>query len=127
MTKIQSAILAAGCFWHVQEIFSKIQGVIKTTVGYTGGTTNNPSYKQVSSGKTGHTESILIDFDPEKISYKELLEIFWKMHDPTSLNKQGSDTGTNYRSAIFYYNKNQKKNNQKNQKNKLKRILINKL
>jgi peptide-methionine (S)-S-oxide reductase len=106
--KRETAVFAAGCFWHVEEIFSKARGVVKTRVGYTGGEGDNPTYYEVSSGKTGHAEAIEIVFDSNKISYKELLEIFWKMHNPTSLNRQGPDIGTNYRSVIFYTNKKQK-------------------
>jgi peptide-methionine (S)-S-oxide reductase len=106
--KKEKAIFAAGCFWHVEEEFSKVRGVIGTRVGYTGGTTENPTYEQVSSGKTGHAEAIEIVFDSEKVTYEKLLDIFWKIHNPTSLNRQGADIGTNYRSAIFYINEKQK-------------------
>jgi peptide-methionine (S)-S-oxide reductase len=106
--KKEKAIFAAGCFWHIEEVFSKTNGVIKTKVGYTGGKTENPKYEDVCTGKTGHAEAIEIIFDTEKVSYEELLDIFWKIHDPTSLNKQGDDVGTNYRSAIFYLNEKQK-------------------
>jgi peptide-methionine (S)-S-oxide reductase len=104
----ETAIFAAGCFWHVEEVFSKVKGVIKTRVGYTGGITKNPAYEQVSSGKTGHAEAIEVSFNPKEIAYKELLNIFWKVHNPTSLNRQGADVGTNYRSSIFYTNEKQK-------------------
>jgi peptide-methionine (S)-S-oxide reductase len=104
----KKAIFTEGCFWHVEEVFSKIDGVIKTKVGYAGGQTKNPTYEQVSSGKTGHAEAIEITYNPEKISYEKLLDIFWLIHDPTSLNRQGADIGTNYRSAIFYIGKEQK-------------------
>jgi peptide-methionine (S)-S-oxide reductase len=100
----EKAIFAAGCFWHVQDVFSKIPGIIKTTVGYTAGKIKNPTYEQVSYGKTGHVEAIEIIFDSDKIKYEKLLETFWKIHDPTTLNRQGADIGTNYRSAIFYFN-----------------------
>jgi peptide-methionine (S)-S-oxide reductase len=104
------AIFAAGCFWGVQAVFDSINGVVETVVGYTGGKEgfSNPSYELVCSGKTGHAEAIQVTFDPRKISYKALLEIFWMNHDPTSLNKQGSDIGEQYRSAIFYLDDNQK-------------------
>jgi peptide-methionine (S)-S-oxide reductase len=125
----QIAIFGAGCFWHVEEVFSKIKGVIKTRVGYTGGGTKNPTYEQVSSGKTGHAEAIEIIFDSEKITYKELLDVFWKMHNPTSLNRQGPDIGTNYRSAIFCLNQKQKeiaiKSKKENQKNFTNPIVTN--
>jgi peptide-methionine (S)-S-oxide reductase len=103
------AMFAAGCFWHVEEVFSKISGVLKTEVGYTGGVTENPTYEQVSSGKTGHAEAIQIVYDPEKITYEKLLDAFWNLHNPTTPNQQGADVGTNYRSAIFYYSDSQKK------------------
>ncbi|VVB79013.1 Peptide methionine sulfoxide reductase MsrA [uncultured archaeon] len=106
--KKQTATLAAGCFWHVQKAFSKIPGIIKTRVGYTGGTLKNPNYKEVSSGKTGHAEAIEIEFDSEKITFEKILEIFWNIHNPTTLNRQGMDFGTNYRSAIFYHDEYQK-------------------
>lgn len=106
--KLEKAIFSAGCFWGVQAAFDKINGVIKTTVGYTGGSLKNPSYEDVCSNKTGHAESILIEFNPKMVSYEELLKIFWKIHDPTQLNRQGFDIGAQYRSAIFYYNKKQK-------------------
>jgi len=108
--KYEMAVFAAGCFWHIEEVFSKLKGVVKTRVGYTGGTTKNPTYEQVSSGKTGHTEAIEITFNPKGITYKELLEVFWKVHNPTTLNRQGPDIGTNYRSAIFYADKKTKRN-----------------
>ena len=106
--KLEKAIFAAGCFWGVQAAFDKIKEVIKTTVGYTGGNFKNPSYEDVCSNKTGHAEAILIEFNPKIVSYEKLLEIFWKIHNPTTLNKQGHDIGTQYRSAVFYYNKKQK-------------------
>ncbi|MFA5992957.1 MAG: peptide-methionine (S)-S-oxide reductase MsrA [Candidatus Pacearchaeota archaeon] len=105
---IEKATFAAGCFWHVEEEFLRVPGVISTVVGYSGGNTKNPTYKQVSSGGTGHTESIQIEFNTTTISYKDLLDVFWRIHDPTSLNKQGLDIGTNYRSVIFYHNLKQK-------------------
>lgn len=114
--KKEKATFAAGCFWHIQEEFDKIKGVLKTTVGYTGGTKKNPSYEEVSSGKTGHAESIEIIFDLDMVSYKELLDAFWKMHDPTQLNRQGFDIGENYRSVIFYHNAEQKKQAEESKK-----------
>lgn len=107
--KNEVAVFAAGCFWHVEDIFSKSKGVIKTRVGYTGGSKKNPTYEEVSSGKTGHAEAVEVTYNPDIISYDGLLDVFWMLHDPTSLNKQGLDVGTNYRSAIFYLNESQKK------------------
>ena len=105
----QTALLAGGCFWGMEEVFRKVPGVVATTVGYTGGKKANPSYEDVSSGTTGHAESIKIEFDPAKLSYEALLKIFFRMHNPTTLNRQGNDVGTQYRSAIFYLNEAQKK------------------
>ncbi|MHA2036617.1 MAG: peptide-methionine (S)-S-oxide reductase MsrA [Promethearchaeota archaeon] len=104
----QKAIFAAGCFWGVEEKFRKVSGVISARVGYTGGEFTEPTYKDVCSLKTGHAEAIEITFDPSKVSYDELLDIFWSIHDPTTLNRQGPDVGTQYRSAIFYINSTQK-------------------
>lgn len=119
--KTEKAIFSAGCFWHVQEQFDKQDGVVKTTVGYTGGTPKNPTYEQVSEGNTGHSESILVEFDPKRISYKELVEVFWMLHDPTQLNRQGPDEGEQYRSAIFYTDDKQKKVAEKSMKDEEKK------
>jgi len=100
--KEEIAVFGAGCFWCVEAIFNELKGVKSVTPGYTGGKTTNPTYKEVCSGKTNHVEVAKIVFDPSVISYKELLEVFWKTHDPTTLNRQGADKGTQYRSAIFY-------------------------
>ena len=125
--KKSKAIFAAGCFWSIQEEFDKVLGVISTKVGYTGGSINNPSYEQVCSEETGHAEAIEIIFDSEKISFEKLLNIFWKIHNPTTLNRQGPDIGSSYRSAIFYTNDYQKeiaeKTKKKIQKNFEKQIV----
>jgi peptide-methionine (S)-S-oxide reductase len=105
---LEAATLAAGCFWCTEAAFQIIKGIEKIEPGYTGGTVPNPSYEQVSTGKTGHAEAAQIFFDPKIISYKEILEIYFSMHDPTSLNRQGADVGTQYRSAIFYHTPEQK-------------------
>lgn len=98
----QEAVFSAGCFWHVEEFFSKIKGVVTTEVGYSGGFAKKPSYNEVCSGRTGHAESIRIVYDPTIISFAELLDNFWSCHDPTTLNKQGPDIGSQYRSIVFW-------------------------
>jgi len=108
MQKLEKALLAGGCFWGVEELLRKIPGVINTTVGYTGGQTENPTYPEVKKGTTGHAEAIEIEFDSEILTYERLLEAFFRMHDPTTPNRQGNDIGTQYRSAIFYFDESQK-------------------
>jgi peptide-methionine (S)-S-oxide reductase len=105
---IQPATFAAGCFWGVEEIIRKIPGVLKTTVGYTGGKTPNPIYNTVKTGTTGHAEAIQIEFDSDRLTYDELLVTFFRLHDPTTPNRQGNDVGSQYRSAVFYSDETQK-------------------
>lgn len=105
---MEQAIFAAGCFWGVQYYFDQVPGVVKTTAGYSGGTTEDPSYEDVLSHTTGHAEAVLIEYDPARVSYSSLVRHFFRMHDPTQLNRQGPDVGDNYRSAIFYVTDEQK-------------------
>ncbi len=106
--KPEKTTLGAGCFWCVEAVFERIDGVTNVEVGYTGGTIINPTYKEVSSGNSGHAEVAQLTFDSEKVSYEQILGVFWKSHDPTTLNRQGADIGTQYRSVIFYHNEKQK-------------------
>ena len=106
--KYEVATFGAGCFWCTEAVFQRLKGVVKVESGYSGGSVPNPTYEAVCTGKTGHAECTQITFDPKIISYKELLEVFWKTHDPTTLNRQGADAGTQYRSVIFYHNDEQK-------------------
>jgi len=106
--KKEKAVLGAGCFWCIEAVFQELKGVESVESGYMGGTVANPTYEQVCTGTTGHAEVARITFDPEVISFKEILEVFWKTHDPTTLNRQGADVGTQYRSAVFYENEKQK-------------------
>ena len=106
-TSLEKATFGAGCFWHIEEEFKKINGVISTSVGFMGGDLKNPSYKDVCTGKTRHAEVVHLEYDPKVISYEKLLEIFWNIHDPTTLNRQGPDIGTQYRSAIFFHSQEQ--------------------
>ncbi len=105
---MEVATLGGGCFWCMEAVFSELEGVEKVESGYSGGATAHPTYEQVSTGTTGHAEVVQINFDPKVISFEEILEIFFAMHDPTTLNRQGSDVGTQYRSVIFYHNDEQK-------------------
>ena len=106
---LEVATFANGCFWCTEALFERVKGVQKVVSGYSGGTVENPTYKQVCTGQTGHAEAVQITFDPAQVSYADLLQIFWKTHDPTTLNQQGPDVGTQYRSAVFYHNEAQKK------------------
>ena len=106
--KTDTATFATGCFWCTEAIFENLNGVLKVTSGYTGGQIKNPTYKEVCTGETGHAECVQLVYEPNKISFDELLEVFFEVHDPTSLNRQGADEGTQYRSAIFYHNNEQK-------------------
>ena len=114
------ATFGAGCFWHVELEFSKLKGVLKTEVGYMGGRTKNPRYKDVCTGETGHAEVTQITYDPSKIRYEKLLEKFWEIHDPTQKDRQGPDIGNQYRSAIFYHTEEQKKEAEKSRMNQNK-------
>ncbi|KAA0247448.1 MAG: peptide-methionine (S)-S-oxide reductase [Chlorobiota bacterium] len=107
-TKYSVATFGAGCFWCVEAVFERLKGVEKVISGYTGGSVPNPTYKQVCEGNTGHAEVCRIYYNPELITYEELLEVFWQTHDPTTLNRQGNDVGTQYRSAVFYHDDKQK-------------------
>jgi len=108
-TGLQTATFGSGCFWCTEAIFERVKGVVKVESGYSGGTVENPTYEEVCTGKTGHAEATQITFKPDVVSYAELLKVFWKTHDPTTLNRQGNDVGTQYRSVIFYHNDEQKK------------------
>jgi len=117
---MEVATLAGGCFWCTEAIFKRLKGVESVVSGYAGGDMDNPTYEPVSSGETGHAEAIQITFDPKIISYEKILDVFWHLHDPTTLNRQGADVGTQYRSMIFYHN-NQQKRIAKQSKNKVEK------
>ena len=105
---LETATLGGGCFWCLEAVYQSLEGVLKVESGYMGGTIKNPSYKEVCTGRTGHAEVVRVTFDPNLIGYKDILEVFWHIHDPTTLNRQGNDVGSQYRSAIFYNNPEQK-------------------
>jgi peptide-methionine (S)-S-oxide reductase len=106
---MEKATFAAGCFWGIEHKFSQVEGVLETSVGYCGGKTENPTYEEVCSDETGHAECVQLFFDPNKISYEQLVEVFWKIHNPTTKNRQGFDVGSQYRSVIFYHSEEQKR------------------
>lgn len=105
----ESATLGGGCFWCLEAVYDELKGVEKVESGYTGGSVPNPTYRQVCTGTTGHAEVVRVEFDPEVVSYREILDVFFTIHDPTTLNRQGADVGTQYRSAIFYHDEDQKR------------------
>ncbi len=113
---MEKALIGAGCFWGIEKFYSEITGVIDTKVGYSGGNTNNPTYQDVCSGETNHAEVVLINYDESIISYEEIIKYFWECHDPTQLNQQGHDVGTQYRSVIYYFNDQQKNIAEKSRK-----------
>ena len=125
---MEIAVFGAGCFWCIEAIFSQVEGIKDISVGYTGGHTKNPTYEEICKGNTGHAEVMRLEYDPSTVNYEDLLKIFWETHDPTTLNRQGNDIGTQYRSAIYYSNTEQKKiaENYKKQLEKDK-VFINKI
>jgi peptide-methionine (S)-S-oxide reductase len=119
---MEKATFGAGCFWHVEEAFREIKGVVKTEAGYMGGKMKNPTYEDVCTDETGHAEVVQVEFDPKVVQYEKLLEVFWNSHNPTQKNRQGPDEGTQYRSAIFYYSESQKKTAEKSLKEAQKKF-----
>ena len=113
MPEMENATFAAGCFWGIETAFAKLKGVLDTAVGYAGGSTGNPTYEEVSTGRTGHAESVRVSFNPSLVTYEELLKTFFQIHDPTTSNRQGLDVGSQYRSIIFYHSDSQKEKAQK--------------
>jgi len=114
--EIEQATFGSGCFWCVEAVFERLDGVMDVRVGYSGGTTKHPTYEEVCSGKTGHAEVVQVDYNPHVISYKKLLDVFWESHDPTTLHRQGEDIGTQYRSVLFYQSDNQREITEKSMK-----------
>ena len=113
----KKATFGAGCFWGVEETFRRLNGVVSTVVGYAGGTTLNPTYQDVCTDRTGHAEVVQVEYDPARISYRDLLDVFWANHDPTTPNRQGPDVGTQYRSVVFYHSPEQKEEAENSKKN----------
>ena len=109
MAQTETATLGGGCFWCVEAVYQRVKGVVSVKPGYAGGNVKNPTYKQICTGNTGHAEVAKIEFDPSKITYSQILNVFWQSHDPTTLNRQGNDVGTQYRSVIFFHNESQEK------------------
>ncbi|MBN2322433.1 MAG: peptide-methionine (S)-S-oxide reductase MsrA [Spirochaetes bacterium] len=109
MGRVGTATLGGGCFWCLEAVYERIEGVTSVVSGYAGGTTDDPTYEEVCTGRTGHAEVVRIEYDPDRISYEKILDIFWKAHDPTTRNRQGADTGTQYRSIILYHDETQKR------------------
>lgn len=120
--KTETATFGAGCFWHIQEVFGMQPGVLKATAGYSGGRVKDPTYEDVCTGKTGHAEAVEVLFDPARITYEKLLDIFWMIHDPTQEGRQGWDVGDEYRSVIFYHSESQKKAAELSKKNHQKEL-----